>query len=109
MIQLHKAIMELVPDALFSFSGDSYEDIVWEDSRPIPSKDSIIQKMKEIDLGEIAVRDKISKRLSHSIRYQEAGEYLDMLWHEIDDKGSISVNGEFYKQIKKVKDTHTKS
>ena len=45
------------------------------------------------------------KRIQH---YPQLGEQLDMLWHELNTKGTISDSGEWFNAIKEVKDTYPK-
>jgi len=40
--------------------------------------------------------------------YPQLGEQLDMLWHELNTNGSISVNGDWFNAIKEVKEAHPK-
>jgi len=40
--------------------------------------------------------------------YPTIGNQLDMLWHELNNSGSLSTTGEWFNQIKSVKDTFPK-
>jgi len=40
--------------------------------------------------------------------YPTIGNQLDMLWHELNQSGSLTTNGEWFNQIKSVKDTFPK-
>lgn len=47
-------------------------------------------------------------------KYQRMGAYpkieeqLDMLWHELQNSGTLSTNGQWFNQIKNVKDEYPK-
>lgn len=41
-------------------------------------------------------------------RYPMIENQLDMLWHELNTSGSISTNGEWFNEIKNVKDSYPK-
>lgn len=40
--------------------------------------------------------------------YPTIGNQLDMLWHELNNSGSLSVNGEWFNTIKEVKENNPK-
>lgn len=40
--------------------------------------------------------------------YPQITEQLDMMWHELNQKGAITANGEWFYKIKAVKDAHPK-
>lgn len=40
--------------------------------------------------------------------YPTIGNQLDMLWHELNQSGSVSTNGEWFNTIKEVKDNNPK-
>ena len=40
--------------------------------------------------------------------YPMLGEQLDMLWHELNNSGSISTDGAWFNAIKEVKDVNPK-
>jgi hypothetical protein len=40
--------------------------------------------------------------------YPTLGNQLDMLWHELNQSGSLSTNGEWFNSIKEVKDNNPK-
>ena len=41
--------------------------------------------------------------------YPSLGNQLDMLWHELNQSGSLSTSGEWFQTIQQVKDSHPKS
>lgn len=41
--------------------------------------------------------------------YPQIGAQLDMLWHELNQSGSLSTSGEWFQTIQQVKDSHPKS
>jgi hypothetical protein len=40
--------------------------------------------------------------------YPTLGNQLDMLWHELNQSGSLSTNGEWFNSIKEVKENNPK-
>ena len=40
--------------------------------------------------------------------YPALGNQLDMLWHELNNSGSLTTNGEWFNKIKEVKDNNPK-
>jgi hypothetical protein len=40
--------------------------------------------------------------------YPTIGNQLDMLWHELNNSGSLTTNGEWFNTIKEVKDNNPK-
>ena len=40
--------------------------------------------------------------------YPTIGNQLDMLWHELNQSGSLTTNGEWFNSIKEVKDNNPK-
>lgn len=40
-----------------------------------------------------------------SFAYKPVGEQLDMLWHELNNTGTISVDGEWFSHVKEVKES----
>lgn len=42
------------------------------------------------------------------LEYPAIGEQLDMLFHELADKGTIDPTGEWFQKIKEIKDNHPK-
>ena len=40
--------------------------------------------------------------------YPTIGNQLDMLWHELNQSGSLTTNGEWFNTIKEVKDNNPK-
>ena len=41
-------------------------------------------------------------------QYPKLGAQLDMLWHELNESGSISINGQWFNTLKSVKDNNPK-
>jgi hypothetical protein len=41
--------------------------------------------------------------------YPSLGNQLDMLWHELNNSGSLTTDGEWFNQIKTVKENHPKT
>jgi hypothetical protein len=41
-------------------------------------------------------------------QYPKLGTQLDMLWHELNESGSISINGQWFTALKSVKDNNPK-
>lgn len=42
------------------------------------------------------------------INYPQITEQLDMIWHEINERGSISTDGEWFQSLKNVKENYPK-
>mgnify|MGYP001182466407 CR=1 FL=1 len=53
MITLMQAIQELRPGAQCRISGDTYNDIMWDDeNQRIPTEDEVNEKLKELQTNE---------------------------------------------------------
>ena len=102
-----KAIKNLVPNAKFSISGNStYEDIIWQDERPIPNKEEVELETQKVQ----AEYDAKQYQRDRADAYPDLKEQLDLLWHAIDD-GKFNVKSketDFYKKLKAVKDANPK-
>ena len=47
-------------------------------------------------------------RKNRQINYPELAEQFDMLYHELNSSGSLSVSGSWFQSLKNVKDTYPK-
>ena len=50
----------------------------------------------------------IPYNFSRMNNYPTIGNQLDMLWHELNNSGSLSTGGEWFNSIKEVKDNNPK-
>ena len=53
-VRIIHALQALLPKALCSVRGDTYEDIVWEDEREIPTKEDVESKLAELKVEHAA-------------------------------------------------------
>ena len=78
-----KAIKNLVPNAKFSISGNfTYEDIVWQDERPIPNKEEVELETQKVQ----ADYDSKQYQRDRASQYPSIQDQLDMQYWD-------SVNG----------------
>ena len=104
----YKAILSLVPNAVFDIEGDDYDKIKWYESNKekLPSKS---EADAEIVRLEKEFKDTQYQR-DRAEAYPELKEQLDLLWHAIDG-GKFNVKSkdtDFYKKLKAVKDANPK-
>jgi hypothetical protein len=45
-------------------------------------------------------------RNNHFVTDLTVGDQLDMLWHEVNDTGTVSKNGEWFNAVKAIKEAH---
>jgi len=70
---------------------------------------------KEEEAAVLAEREAVLKEkaatawLRSRVRtYPRIGDQLDMLWHELNEKGNIGIDGEWFLTLKKIKDENPK-
>ena len=91
------AIKSLVPNAKFAIIGDRlYENIDWQDERPIPTQTELDAKIAELQ----AEYDSKQYQRDRAVAYPSIQDQLDMLYHQ-------GIDG-WKAEIKKVKDAHPK-
>jgi len=92
-----QAIKNLVgSDVTLELHGETYEDIVWQDEREMPSKEAV---QAEIDNLQA---DYDAKQYQRDRLYPSIGEQLDMIYH-------AGLGGDaFQAAISAVKDLHPK-
>ena len=67
MITLMQVIQELRPGAQCRISGDTYDDIMWDDEKQrIPTEDEVNEKLKELQAGLVykLLREERNRRLA---------------------------------------------
>lgn len=104
MIDYEKILLQNYSQKAWSFLGNSYDNLIWLDSSPKPTKkelDSQWPTVKEC-FESIAYIDK------RQVEYPKIADQLDMLWHAIDS-GTLDKNSEFYTTLKAVKDANPKA
>jgi hypothetical protein len=99
--KIYKAISRIVPNASFNLDGDTYQDIIWTDSRDIPTEEQFNEQM---DIIESEIEQVRTNRLED---YPSVEDQLDMLWHSMN-AGLISKQNPFYEAIKAVKSKYPK-
>ena len=101
-----KAIQELVPNSLFSISGNDLNTLVWDDdnTESQPSNSDIIAKYNELDSNWDSTEE---PRTDRKLEYPALEEQLDKLFHDIDE-GKLDKTGSFYTALKAIKDAHPK-
>ena len=80
-------------------------DLKHDDGTPFSSEEryAFFEKAKQI--FKERYKDNRANVFSSEVT---VGEQLDMLWHELDTKGKISKEGNWYKKIKEVKESNPK-
>ena len=103
---IDKAILQINPNAEFTYKNDDINTIEWlEGTTPI-SKADIEAKMNEM-ANEPKQSNYAQQRRN---AYPEIGDQLDMLWHSIDQDPQLkSKYFDFYEAIKAVKVKYPKN
>jgi hypothetical protein len=89
------------PEAVLSIDSEIQELI---DNGSI----EIIEREEEVFVEEVVKHVVPLKDYKVVRRYPALNEQLDMLWHEINTTGTISHNGNWFNNIKEIKDNHPK-
>ena len=115
MITLMQAIQELRPGAQCRISGDTYNDIMWDDeNQRIPTEDEVNEKLKELQTNEPfkLLREERNRRLAECdwvvTKYAEYGYNIPKEWRlyrqalrdlpsitykpELDEFGNLKIN-----------------
>ena len=103
---IDKAILQINPNAEFTYKNDDINTIEWlEGTTPIPKADI------EAKMNEMANEPKQSNYAQQRRNaYPEIGDQLDMLWHSIDQDPQLkSKYFDFYEAIKAVKVKYPKN
>jgi len=79
----------------------------WNINLPEPTSDDLdasanIEKATTLYSSSMYVRNR-------RINYPTLGEQFDMLYHELDSSGSLSVTGNWFQTLKNVKNSYPKS
>jgi hypothetical protein len=81
IIKNSKAILSLVPDAVFSIVDNDLETVIWSDDRPMPTKEQIEQEVVRLSQEW---QDSEYQRLRQP-EYPPIGDQLDALWKGGED------------------------
>ena len=115
--QVSDAMRSLVPNAKLHIINEDYDTMQWDENNTDtkPTKAEVEAEIARLDAEYLSKRyqrqrtNDISERMSGiQTSYPRIEEQLDKLWHDIDE-GKLDKNGEFYKNIKNVKDTFPKN
>ena len=103
MIDYEKILIQNYSQKAWSFSGNSYDTLIWLDDSPKPTK-------QELDSQWLTVKNYLESKAyidKRQVEYPKITDQLDMLWHAIDS-GSLDKDSDFYKSLKAVKDANPK-
>ena len=100
MIDFTKALISLRPNAEWSAVDN---EVTWLDTTQTQPTDAEIQ-------AEITRLQTIydNNQYQRDRNYAPTGDQLDMLWHTIDEGGTLDKTSEFYTANKAVKDANPK-
>jgi len=105
IIEIHDALMSLMPNVRFSVEDNNFDKIEIQDAGVTAvSRQDIQNEMERLQ----AIEDAIEYQHNRREQYPEIGEQLDMLWHSIDS-GSLDKTSDFYLSLKLVKDNNPKT
>jgi hypothetical protein len=76
MIYYINAIQSLVPNAQCVVSNNGYENIIWHDERPLPSKELVDAEFARLQ-AEYETKEYQRQR---AVEYPPIGDQLDALW-----------------------------
>ena len=103
-IEIHDALMSLIPNVRFSVEDNDFDKIETQDGGvTVPSRQDIQNEMERLQ----AIEDAIEYQHDRREQYPDIGDQLDMLWHSIDG-GSLDKTSDFYLSLKLVKDNNPK-
>ena len=93
-------VLEILQD------GSSYNITTWNINLPQPTQN-------QLDANNNLTRARLLMSQSlyvenRKINYPELGEQFDMLYHELETSGSLSVSGSWFQSIKNIKDSYPK-
>ena len=95
-----KAIKNLVPNAKFSISGNfTYEDIIWQDERPIPNKEEVELETQKVQ----AEYDALQYQRDRVEQYPSIQEQLDMQYWD-----AVNGTNKWQEAVAKVKTDNPK-
>ena len=100
MIQIIDSITSLVNGASCVVKDNS--EIIWTDSRPQPTDAEIQAEVTRLQT------EYDNNQYQRDRQYAPTGDQLDMLWHTIDEGGTLDKTSEFYTANKAVKDANPK-
>jgi len=102
MIQIIDSITSLVNGASCVVKDNS--EIIWTDSRPQPTDAEIQAEVTRLQTEY----DNNQYQRDRAEAYPSIADQLDMLWHTIDEGGTLDKTSEFYIANKAVKDANPK-
>ena len=91
--KISMAISNLAKGKQWVLRGDEYEGLEWLDDEFPPTKEEVEAEIIRIE----------SEEWKLNREYPQIGEQLDMLWHELNQNGTITENGNWFKTIKSIK------
>ena len=106
---LTDVIREIDPTAVVIIDDDDVDKIQWLDGTTAIDKSVILAKKAEIDVEWS--KNKYQRDRKEDFRQLGIATELDLLWHDIDAGkfGDAAKTGEWYKDVKAVKDRFTKT
>lgn len=100
--KLSLAIYNLAPKSKWLLRGDDYEGLEWQDETYKPSKE-------EVDAEILKIENDYQNNKHQRLRvYPDIKEQLDMIWHELNQNGNITVAGNWFNNIKTIKEKFPK-
>jgi len=92
--KISMAIYNLAKGKKWVLRGDEYDGLEWDDEGLPPTKEAVEAEITRIELDEWKMYRE----------YPEIGEQLDMLWHELNQNGTITNEGNWFNKIKSIKE-----
>ena len=102
----------------FYISNDDYETLDWKSDEPKPTREWCEEKLLELQGIEDAqeytrnrtegVSGSYAASQGTGSIYPTIGDQFDMLFHELETSGSLTISGNWYKTVKSVKDANPK-
>lgn len=92
--KISMAISNLAKGKHWVLIGDEYEGLEWNDEGLPPTKEAVLAEIARIE----------SEEWKMNREYPEIGEQLDMLWHELNQNGTITNEGNWFNKIKSIKE-----
>ena len=104
-IEIHDALMSLMPNVRFSVEDNDFDKIKIQDAGVTAvSRQNIQNEIERLQ----SIEDAIEYQHNRREQYPDIGDQLDMLWHAIDT-GSLDKTSDFYLSLKLVKDNNPKT
>ena len=107
-----EALLKIRPEAEWILTSDELSTIEWlkndKNNNGIPTEvevESARESMQSEYDAEQYQRDRVEGTGS---MYPSTGEQLDMLYHELETSGSLTISGSWFNVVKAVKDANPK-